>query len=268
MPAVFCLVNYTHLLPCWTTLVCILGARYTSTPAYLPHSYSPFFPKGLVLKYSCREGGRWEVRRREGRKKRYNLWLSKTYILNMIGFHTDALTLCRACNTSSVTLAQLVWSLDSEVPQWWSHCHDWKHTTTTKQWLVSSLHTTHNIMIICFSTTVFSSLPPPNLIQVMANHISQPQSQLQSYWVDLALNASAIPPRISCVALQLALETAIWWYHNITCVCTSTSVSCNWANPMHSSHTQRTFVLWHLTMCVVRSSSLICSHTSWHIIYY
>ena len=92
--------------------------------------FSFFFPKGLVLKYSCREGGRWEVRRREGRKKRYNLWLSKTYILNMIGFHTDAFTLCRVCNTMLVMLAPLVWS-EVSTTMITLQRFTWKHTRTT-----------------------------------------------------------------------------------------------------------------------------------------
>jgi len=40
--------------------------------------------------------------------------ISKNYIPKMVDFHTDALTLCRACNTR-LMLAQLVWSPDPEV---------------------------------------------------------------------------------------------------------------------------------------------------------
>ena len=58
----------------------------------------------------------------------------------------------------------------------------------------------------------------------------------KGYWVDLALNVRAILPRISCVAL--GFEITIWWYHNITCVRTSTLAS------------SENMVLWISPQCV------------------
>ena len=50
-----------------------------------------------------------------GREKEKEVFYDINYVLNMVDFYTDALTLCKACNTRSVMLAQLVWSQDPEV---------------------------------------------------------------------------------------------------------------------------------------------------------
>ena len=179
------------------------------------------------------EGGK-EGRRR---KKRY-LWYqiltySKWFIFIQI------LTLCRACNTMLVMLAPLVWSEVSTTRitlQWFT----WKHTRTTKQWLVSYLPTHQTYDTFTSPPPYVSSLPPPNPTW-QSWQIAFPNLDHNSrgYWVDLAVNASALHPlqHFLCCLMTGDYHLVVPQYH--LCMYLN-SVSCNWASPMHgSSHTQR-----------------------------
>ena len=154
------------------TCICILGARYTSTPAS-PTVHFYFFSE---LGAGRVEGGK-EGRRR---KKSYFM-ISKNYIINMVDFrqmhshYAGPVTPGRWCWHDLFGLRTL------RYPQWRLHCHDSPGNTQEQPnngWLAISSHTNiiYDNIVLCHP--MFPPSPKPDMT-VMADHISQHGSQLQ-----------------------------------------------------------------------------------------